>query len=182
VARGGNEKLVRRHPHVFGGENADGHEESQVHWNAIKDAEKRAKGLDPDKESLLKDLPASSSPLRQAHSYQKDAARAGFDWPDVSGVWDKVHEELGELEEAAQGGDPARIRHEVGDLLQSVVNLSRWLGVEADDALRLGNRRFARRFRAVEAGFAKPAAEMPAAGLETLEAAWQAAKRAEQDA
>jgi len=176
VARVGNEKLVRRHPHVFGEKSAENQVESQVHWNAIKAAEKEARGV-IEEPTVLKDLPASSSPLRQAHVYQKNAAEVGFDWPDNRGVLDKIREEIDEVIEAEQAGDHEALRHEVGDLLLAVVNLSRRLGVEADDALRLANRRFRKRFRHVESQY--PDHEtMKQASLDEMEAHWQDAKRA----
>jgi MazG family protein len=178
VARGGNEKLIRRHPHVFGDENAADQTESQVHWNAIKATERRDRGEPEPDPTALKDLPASSSPLRQAHDYQKNAADVGFDWPEVDGVWEKIREEMGELREAAAAGDPAAMEHEVGDILLAVVNLARRLGVESDDALRKANRRFRTRFRGVEQRFADHDA-MRTAGIEALEEAWQAAKKEE---
>ncbi len=177
VARGGDEKLIRRHPHVFGEERAESQAESQVHWNAIKAAEKSANGETPEP-TVLKDLPASSSPLRQAHDYQKQAAEVGFDWPTVDGIWDKLDEELGELRAAAASGDRDAVAHEMGDILLAAVNLARRLGVEADDCLRQANRRFRGRFRGVEKRFPDHAA-MQAAGIDALEAAWQAAKRDE---
>ncbi len=175
VARGGNEKLIRRHPHVFGDVSAADHAESQVHWNAMKAAEKRARGQEEPEPTALKDLPASSSPLRQAHDYQQNAAEVGFDWPEVDGIWDKLREEMGELADAAAQTDTEAVEHEVGDILLAVVNLSRRLGVEADDALRKANRRFRERFRGVERRFPDHAA-MRAAGLDALEEAWQQAK------
>ncbi|MBC8422559.1 nucleoside triphosphate pyrophosphohydrolase [bacterium] len=178
VARGGNDKLVRRHPHVFGDVSADSHAESQVHWNAMKDEERRARGEAAPEPTALKDLPASSSPLRQAHDYQHDAAAVGFDWPEVAGIWAKLREEMDELAEAAAGTDRRAVEHEVGDILLVVVNLARRLGVEADDALRKANRRFRTRFRGVERRFDDHAA-MRAAGIDALEAAWQQAKTEE---
>jgi len=176
IASVGNEKLIRRHPHVFGGENADDQVESQVHWNAIKAAEKKAKGI-VEEPTVLKDLPASSSPLRQAQVFQKNAAGVGFDWPDNKGVLDKIQEEMDEVLEAERNGDPEALRHEVGDLLLAVVNLARRLDVEADDALRLANQRFRRRFRHVESQY--PDHEtMKQASLDEMEAHWQDAKRA----
>jgi len=176
VARTGNEKLIRRHPHVFGEENADDQVESQVHWNAIKAAEKAAKGI-VEEPTVLKDLPASSSPLRQAHVYQKNAAGVGFDWPDNQGVVAKIHEELAEVSEAETAGDHDALVHEVGDLLLAVVNYARRLGVEADDALRLANRRFQGRFQHIEQQYSGHD-EMKQASLDELEAHWQDAKRA----
>ena len=179
IARLGNEKLLRRHPHVFGDETASGETESQVHWNEIKAAEREAKGLPRQKASQLTDLPASSSPLRQAHVYQKDAAKSGFDWPDLSGIWEKLHEEIGELEAAVANSDTEAMRHEVGDLLLVTTNLARRLGVEADDALRLANRRFRSRFRYLESRFEDPRAQMPEATLDELEDLWREAKNRE---
>lgn len=175
VARGGNEKLIRRHPHVFGDEDAETQAESQMHWNAIKAAERSARGEVEAVPTVLKDLPASSSPLRQAHDYQKQAAEVGFDWPTVEGIWDKLDEEMAELREAAASGDQTAVEHEVGDILLAAVNLSRRLGVQADDALRRANRRFRGRFRGVESRFPDHEA-MKTAGLDALEAAWQASK------
>ncbi|PIE76299.1 nucleoside triphosphate pyrophosphohydrolase [bacterium DOLJORAL78_65_58] len=150
VAEVGNRKLIRRHPHVFGDDQARDSGESQERWNAIKAEEKRAKGIDPQKESAVKPMPASTAPLHVAYNYQKNAAGEGFDWPDISGVWEKLHEELDELKEAAHGQDPAAMEHELGDLLFSVVNLARWLKIQPDMALRRANNRFRRRFIHVE--------------------------------
>lgn len=177
IARLGNEKLIRRHPHVFTEAGARDVGESQARWNAIKDQEKRAKGLDPDLDSALKDLPASTAPLHQAYGYQKNAADQGFDWPDISGVWDKLHEELEELKEAAAQGDARALEHELGDLLFSVVNLARWFKVQPDMALRRANRRFRDRFHLVEADFRGRGQALDQATLDELEASWQAAKR-----
>ena len=175
VACCGNEKLIRRHPHDFGDVSAANHAESQVHWNAVKAAEKRTRGEEEPEPTVLKDLPASSSPLRQANDYQKNAAEVGFDWPDLDGIWEKLREELDELADATSQADPAAVEHEIGDILLVVVNLSRMLGVEADDALRKANRRFRERFRGVERRFTDHAA-MRAAGLDALEEAWQQSK------
>jgi tetrapyrrole methylase family protein/MazG family protein len=178
VAAAGNAKLIRRHPHVFGDRDARSVGESQERWNEIKAAEKAASGEHPPA-SLLKDLPASTAPLQLAYAYQKDAARAGFDWPEIDGVWRKVEEEMAELREAAGADDPAACEHEVGDLLFAVVNLARWLGVQPDLALRRANRRFRRRFDRVASRFGNEPAALREAGLDALEAAWQEAKREE---
>lgn len=176
IARIGNEKLIRRHPHVFGGSEAKDTEESQERWNAIKAEEKRAKGLDPDQDSALKEMPASIAPLHLAYNYQKNAAGIGFDWPDISGVWDKLREEIGELEEATTGDDRQALEHELGDVLFSVVNLARWLKIQPDMALRQANNRFRDRFHLVEADFNSRQEEMKNASLDELEASWQKAK------
>ncbi|MCP4574316.1 MAG: nucleoside triphosphate pyrophosphohydrolase [bacterium] len=177
VAREGNQKLIRRHPHVFGGTSATTTEESQERWNEIKADEKRAKGLDPDAASALKDMPASTAPLHQAHDYQKDAARVGFDWPDLDGVWAKIREEEGELHEAVTENDPAAVEHEMGDLLFALVNLSRRLGVQPDLALRKANTRFRARFHLVEEEFRGTGTPLAEAELDAMEAAWQRAKK-----
>jgi MazG family protein len=180
IARLGNAKLVRRHPHVFGDRRAENTAESQQRWNEVKAAERQERGLPAEYESLLKDLPAATAPLHQARQYQKDAAEVGFDWPDLAGVWEKVREELVELEQASAGDDPAAVEHEVGDLLFAVVNLARRLDIRPDDALRKANRRFRRRFRRLEARFGGSRERLRQASLEELEAAWQTAKAEEQ--
>jgi tetrapyrrole methylase family protein/MazG family protein len=179
VARQGNEKLIRRHPHVFGEHAADDVQESQERWNQIKAEEKRNRGLDPDRESILKDLPASQPPLHQAYRYQKDAARVGFDWPPLDGVWDKLREEEAELREAAAADDQDALEHELGDVLFAWANLARKLGVHPDVALRKANARFRRRFHHVEALFGNDRQAMQDAGLDGLEDAWQQAKARE---
>ena len=177
IAREGNAKLIRRHPHVFGDAEARTTGESQQQWNAIKREEKLAKGLDPDRESALKDMPASTAPLHQAYTYQKDAADQGFDWPDVTGVWAKFNEEMTEFKDAVEDGDPAAIQHELGDLLFSIVNLARWHKIQPDMALRQANNRFRDRFHLVEEDFKTRGVDMKDAGIEALESSWQDAKR-----
>ena len=177
IAREGNAKLIRRHPHVFGDEEARDTGESQERWNAIKREEKRERGLDPDAESALKDMPAATAPLHQAFNYQKDAADCGFDWPDLGGVQAKLREEMGEFEEAVANDDPAAMQHELGDLLFAIVNLARWHKIQPDMALRQANNRFRDRFHLVEKDFNSQEIEMKDAGIEALEASWQDAKR-----
>lgn len=177
IARIGNEKLIRRHPHVFGEANARDTGESQERWNAIKAEEKRAKGIDPDQQSALKDMPASTAPLHQAFNYQKNAAAIGFDWPDISGVWEKIREEQTELDEAIVSGDRQAMEHELGDVLFSLVNLARWLKIQPDLALRQANNRFRSRFHLVEDDYKTRDIKMQDASIEELEASWQRAKQ-----
>ncbi len=177
IARQGNAKLIRRHPHVFGDEQAHEVGTSQKLWNEMKAQEKRDKGLDPDAESVLKEMPASTAPLYLAYRWQHDAAEVGFDWPSLDGVQAKLQEELAEFDEAVAGGDAAAIEHELGDVLFSLVNLARWHRVQPDLALRRANLRFAARFRLVEAKFRAEGRDLGAASLDELEAAWQEAKR-----
>ncbi len=176
IALEGNTKLIRRHPHVFQDSQAKDVGESQDRWNEIKADEKRAKGLDPDRDSALKDLPAATAPLHQAYRYQKDAAKVGFDWPTIDGVRDKLREELAEVDEALAGDDEVHLEHEIGDLLFSVVNLARWKNIQPDMALRRANTRFRDRFHLVESEFAANGADMKDSTIENLEESWQRAK------
>lgn len=159
------DKMERRHPHIFGDAEHGGHHL----WEIIK-AEERA--ADPDK-SALAGVALALPALERAAKLQRRAARAGFDWPDASGPRAKIDEELAELERET---DHDRMLEEMGDLLFAVVNLSRHLNIEPETALREANRKFERRFRAIEgtAGFA----ELP---LEEKEALWQRAKKAQAD-
>lgn len=156
------DKMARRHPHIFGDAAEGGHHL----WEQIK-AEERGKLDDP---SALAGVALALPALERAQKLQKRAARTGFDWPDVEGPKAKIHEELDEIAEA-----PAdKIQEEVGDLLFAVVNLARFLKVDAEEALRQGNRKFERRFRAIEAtpGFSDMT-------LDEMEDQWQAVKVAE---
>ena len=176
VARLGNEKLIRRHPHVFGDAEATTWARARSAGTTSRPQEKRAKGLDPDQESALKDMPAATAPLHQAYRYQNDAADCGFDWPDLAGVWDKLREEIGRGRGSRRRGDKAAIEHELGDLLFSVVNLARWLDIQPDMALRRANNRFRDRFHLVEAEFRTAKRPLKDAAIDDLEASWQRAK------
>ncbi len=137
-----NAKIKRRHPHVFGDVVVSGTEEVLHNWEEIKREEKgEARG------SMLDNVPPTLPALAQAQSYQRRVVRVGFDWPDVEGVIAKVAEEVEELRRAP---DAVKRAEELGDLLFSLVNLARWLGVDAESALRAANARFARRFAAME--------------------------------
>jgi uncharacterized protein YabN with tetrapyrrole methylase and pyrophosphatase domain len=123
------------------------------------------------------DLPESPSALSEAHALTADASRSGFDWPDVAGVWAKVREELAELEEAAASGQPERVEAELGDLLFSVVNLSRFLGPHPEAALRGASQRFRQRFGHVVSALAARGKRPEQSTLDEMEALWQEAKR-----
>ena len=164
-------KLVRRHPHVFGDVQADDAEQVVVNWDAIKRDEKA--GSD---ESILDGLPRSMPFLAYAQSVQGRAARAGFDWDDISGVLDKVVEELGEINEAQS--DEQR-EHELGDLLFSIVNASRWRDIDAESALRHANGRFYGRYTTMERFSRERGLSFAELPLDEKEALWQEAKALE---
>lgn len=171
------DKMIRRHPHVFGDADARS-AESQTHaWEAQKAAERAAKAAaDP---SVLANVPLALPALTRAEKLMKRAARVGFDWPDVEGVFAKIDEELAELREAAREGDADHIAEEIGDLLSTVVNAARKLGVDPEAALRGSNAKFERRFRYVEQALVAKGSSVEAADLDAMEAEWAAAKRAE---
>jgi tetrapyrrole methylase family protein/MazG family protein len=133
------EKMIRRHPHVFGEAKWLKPEEVVQGWQGLKAEEK------PD-QSPFDSIPAALPSLLKAHRLSQRAAGLGFDWPDIRGVLEKVHEELGELEEAIEGPDPSAAREELGDLLFTLVNLGRFLGTPAENALRGANQKFLTRF------------------------------------
>ena len=176
-------KLVRRHPHVFpSGElhaaNVVGAvDEAQVkhNWEAIKAAERDAKGEAGALDGVATGLPA----LTRAAKLQKRAARVGFDWPNIDGVLDKIEEEVAELREAVAAGDRDHAREELGDLLFSCVNAARHLQEEPEAALRQCNRKFETRFNCVEAVLRERGQQPSDVSLEELERLWQRAKEAE---
>jgi len=143
-------KMIRRHPHVFGDADVASEAEVRENWEAMKAAEREAKGKRL-RTSVLDGVAQALPALVRAEKLQKRAARVGFDWDDVDGVVDKVREELAECEQTfSEHADPTERVHEIGDLLFSCVNLARHLGVDAEQALRSANHRFERRFQRVE--------------------------------
>ena len=184
-------KLIRRHPHVFPDGTLSSErdpevtpEEAQIkgRWDAIKAEEKAAASkTEAGEKRLLQDVPHALPALSRAQKIQKTVSKVGFDWPDVTGVMDKIREELQEVEEELEAADPERLQHEVGDLLFAVVNLARHVGVNSEEALRTTNHRFSQRFEIVEDILkqqGKPLTENEkAASMEDMEAAWQEAKK-----
>jgi MazG family protein len=185
VAAAIGDKMVSRHPHVFGDHQADTPDAVKVTWEARKEAERSAKaakanGGNGSPLSALDGVTAALPALLRAEKLQKRAARVRFDWPDARQVFDKLDEELAEIhEEIDKGGDPDRLEDEVGDLLFVVVNLARHLHVDPESALRRTNAKFERRFRAMEARLAEAGARAEDQSLEALEELWQEAKRDE---
>ena len=149
VIHGLNEKLVRRHPHVFGEHAAagDGGEVQDI-WDEVKAAERAASGEDERPQGLLDSVPRSLPALMQCQKISKRAAKAGFEWPDEAGVWEKVAEERAEMEREAPGS-PERAA-EFGDVLFALVNVARWEGIDAEEALAASNRKFRARWARME--------------------------------
>lgn len=165
-------KLVRRHPHVFGDVAVDGAEGVLANWAVIKGEEKAERGAAPEAR-LLNGLPASLSPLETAMEIGRRCAKVGFEWPDMGGVLDKVKEEIEELQAESA---PERVEAEFGDVLFSLIQWARYMGVDPDRALRRQMRRFQARFDQVE-DFARANGGWERQDLAGMEAAWQAAKR-----
>ena len=167
-------KLVRRHPHVFSDGAARTPEEIKRVWDEIKAEEKAGKP-----QGLIEDVPVGVPTLVRAQKMQKRVAKAGLDWPDLPAASDKIAEEVAEFAEAARRGDKAAVAAEFGDLLFTLVNVARHAGIDADEALRATNAKFAARVRHIEA-----AARAEGRAVETFDATewdtrWEAAKAAE---
>ena len=183
VVRQETEKLVRRHPHVFGDAAVSGTGEVLQNWEAIKAAERAAAGVSaPDKPTgVLSGLPRALPALVRAQRTQEKVAGVGFDFPDPEDAWDKVTEELGEYR-ALDAADAARRQDELGDVLFALVNHARQTGLDAEAALQRTNDRFARRFGHVEARLAADARTPKDATLGEMDALWDEAKAAERAA
>ncbi len=197
-----DEKLKRRHPHIFERGNEEATPESSGEqlrvWEAIKRAERQEKGEDA---GLLKTLPRSMGALAKSHRYQEKAAGVGFDWPALEGVLDKLQEELDELrqelaplpEAAPEGSGPpskryrrsleardlGAAREELGDLLFVVANLGRWLGFDAEEVAESANAKFLRRFGAMERALAERGRALADCDLDEMEAVWRLVKERE---
>jgi len=171
------DKLVRRHPHVFGGTSVESAEAQTEAWERLKAGEKAARG----RQGVLDDVPVGLPATTRAAKLGRRAARVGFDWPDATGPRRKVDEELAELDAAVAGAeDPEAIEAEFGDLLFAMVNYARHLGIDPEAALRRSNEKFVRRFHHVEQRAAETGRALEDAGLEQLDRWWEEAKRREQ--
>lgn len=176
VVHGLNEKLVRRHPHVFGEHAAagDGGEVQDI-WDEVKAAERAASGeKDERPQGLLDSVPRSLPALMQCQKISKRAAKAGFEWPDEAGVWEKVAEERAEMEREAPGS-PERAA-EFGDLLFALVNVARWEGIDAEEALAASNRKFRARWARMEALAGERGASLEDLSTEAMNELWNRAK------
>lgn len=169
-----SEKMVRRHPHVFGDEDGIKSADAQTEaWEEHKAVERDKKG-----QSILDDVPGALPALVRAEKLQKRAARVGFDWPEVTQVLDKIEEEIKELRfELKKFSAPSgTIKDELGDLLFALVNLARWIKVGPEDALRAANSKFVKRFHFIEKELEAEGRDLKNASLEEMESLWQRAK------
>ena len=165
-----SDKMVRRHPHVFGDDSRDKSADQQtLDWERLKAAERGAAGA---LDGVAVGLPA----LTRAVKLQNRAARVGFDWPDAGAVLDKIAEETAELVEAREAGDAGRVREEYGDLMFVMANLARHLRLDPEAALRDANAKFTRRFAAIEAALADEGRKPAESTLAEMDALWDAAK------
>ncbi|MCB9255453.1 MAG: nucleoside triphosphate pyrophosphohydrolase [Bdellovibrionaceae bacterium] len=164
------DKMIARHPHVYGEVEVKDDAEVKANWVKLKQQEK------PDRK-LLDGIPKALPGLLLAHKYGYRAATVGFDWPDSAGVLAKVREEVGELSEALDGGDKSAVEEEFGDLLFSLAQLGRHLKLDAEASLRSACQKFARRLQHVEESLATEGKAFEDCDLETLEAFWQRAKK-----
>jgi len=170
------DKMVDRHPHVFGDESRDKSAEQQTaDWERIKAAERAGKAQKGALDGVAVGLPA----LLRAYKLQKRAARVGFDWPETTQVLDKIAEEARELVEARESLPQDKVEEEMGDLLFVMANLARHLDVEPEAALRRANAKFTRRFKSIEAALAMKGKAPTDSTLEEMDALWDAAKEAE---
>jgi len=175
------DKLIRRHPHVFGDETASSPEEVIKNWEAIKAQEKTRKLKDrtPEQRSLLEGIPSKLPAIHEAHQIASRAARVGFDWPDIQGVFDKLEEETHELREAMTGPEnsrQSRLEDEIGDLLFVIVNLARFLKIDSESALKRANRKFKVRFQSMEAKLAGEGRSLDGTSLDEMQSLWEQAK------
>ncbi|WP_083811551.1 nucleoside triphosphate pyrophosphohydrolase [Asticcacaulis biprosthecium] len=177
VAAAMSEKLIRRHPHVFGDVGDRTADEQNVAWEVTKAEERKAK----NKTGILDDVPVGLPALTRAAKLTKRAARVGFDWPNVQEVIDKLDEETAELKVEIRAGDLDKAREELGDLLFVMANLARKLDVEPEDALRLTNAKFVRRFQSIEDALRAQGRTPDQSNLEEMDALWNAAKHSERE-
>lgn len=169
------DKIIRRHPHVFGEVKVDGVSHVLQNWEKLKEKERKING---EEKGLLDGVPGALPALTQAQEYQDRAARVGFDWPEIAGVLEKIVEEIREVELAA---DLEHVTEELGDLFFALVNLARWKNVDAESALRATNMKFRKRFACIEAGAKGQGRNLSDLSLDEMESLWQEAKKRKED-
>jgi tetrapyrrole methylase family protein / MazG family protein len=172
VLKGIHDKLIRRHPHVFGEVTVDGEGQVLTNWEAIKKQEREQNG--ESGKGILDGVPKALPALHLAQEYQERAARVGFDWPQIEGVLEKIREEIDEIR-SAQTTD--ELNSELGDLFFVLVNLARWKKIDAEAALHVANRKFKRRFGYVEQHARESGRSLPEMTLDEMDALWDEAKQ-----
>ena len=170
-------KMVRRHPHVFGEQKVTSPQEALAQWERIKHEEVNSGGVH---RSVLDGVPRSLPALLRAQRIQEKAARFGFDWKTPDGAWAKVREELQEIEQALGGGEPAKLREELGDLVFAIVNVARLLSLDAEGCLQQAVEKFRRRFMLMEAQFAADGKRLSETSLEEMDRSWEEGKKREE--
>ena len=175
VATAISDKMIRRHPHVFGEVSHRTAGEQTVAWEVLKQQERAGK----ERHGILDDVPVGLPALTRAVKLSKRAARVGFVWPSVNEVLDKLDEEVAELKAEVAGGDIEKLRGELGDVLFVIANLARTLDIEPEDALRATNAKFVRRFGYIEAALAERGRTPEMSDLAEMDALWDEAKAAE---
>lgn len=169
-----HDKLVRRHPHVFGDVEAHDAEQVLVNWEKLKQDERKA-----ENKSLLAGVPQSMPALLKASRLTEKAARVGFDWRRAEDVFDKIDEEIAELREAVASGDTSHVHEEIGDLLFTIANIARKVNVNPEEALQSTNRKFMRRFQSMEGRVRERGENLDQLELEEMDRLWDEAKAAE---
>lgn len=177
VAAGVSQKLILRHPHVFGDEKLEKAKDVLDNWDTLKANERKASGKEEKaRESILDDVPVHFPGLLEALKVTKKAAKIGFDWPDTPPIFDKISEETAELKRAIDEGTADNISEEIGDLLFAVVNLARHLEVEPETALKKTNRKFRSRFKFIEEELKRCGKSFETSSLEEMDSLWDKAK------
>lgn len=171
------EKMVARHPHVFGDREIRDSRELLRNWEEIKASQQASAGKNHARKSLLDGVPAGLPAVYRAYQVTAKAARVGFDWPDLEGLRAKLMEEFDELQAARQQGDPRKIKEEVGDLVFAALNVARYLEIDPETAISRANDKFVARFQAMEEEFSRQGRALKDVGLEEMEAVWQAQKK-----
>lgn len=173
IAEGITEKLIRRHPHVFGDVEINSVDEVNENWEKIKATEKGETSKKPTLASKMSRYASTLPPIAAGMKISQKAAEVSFDWDNVEGVWDKFHEEMAEFEHALKHEDKAAQQSELGDIMFVLIQLARWYDLDASEALQGTNQRFVQRFALVEAKCDRPLSDYPVAELEAI---WQQAK------
>ncbi len=163
------DKLIRRHPHIFGEVKADTPKEIEENWEMIK--------LKEGRKSVLQGVPKILPQLQRAFRIQQKVSKVGFDWKDKKDVWEKVEEEIEELKESEKLNDPKKIKEEFGDLLFALANYARFLNVDPEEALKLANNKFIKRFQFIEEELHKAGKNVADASLKEMDKLWEKSKR-----